>query len=76
MICLFQHGGPSQMDLFDPKPELTKHHGKPYPGKLEIHFDKAGGQAVGLAVSVSAAWPVGNGASASSCRTFLGLSTT
>ena len=31
VICLFQHGGPSQMDLFDPKPELTKYHGKPYP---------------------------------------------
>jgi hypothetical protein len=38
VICLFQHGGPSQMDLFDPKPELTKHHGKPYPGQLEVHF--------------------------------------
>ncbi|HEY7423367.1 MAG TPA: DUF1501 domain-containing protein [Gemmataceae bacterium] len=38
VICLFQHGGPSQMDLFDPKPELTKHHGKPYPGQLEAHF--------------------------------------
>jgi Protein of unknown function (DUF1501) len=44
VICLFQHGGPSQMDLFDPKPELTKHHGKPYPGKLEIHFDKKAGK--------------------------------
>src|SRR2546428_13706132 len=22
VICLFQHGGPSQMDLFDPKPTL------------------------------------------------------
>ena len=43
MICLFQHGGPSQMDLFDPKPALTKHHGKPYPGTLEIHFDKQAG---------------------------------
>ncbi len=38
VICLFQHGGPSQMDLFDPKPELTKHDGKPYHGDLEIHF--------------------------------------
>jgi hypothetical protein len=38
VICLFQHGGPSQMDLFDPKPELTKHHGKEYQGKLETHF--------------------------------------
>jgi hypothetical protein len=44
VICLFQHGGPSQMDLFDPKPELTKWNGKPYPGgKLEIHFDKQAG---------------------------------
>src|SRR5690242_20540485 len=44
VICLFQHGGPSQMDLFDPKPALTKYHGKPYPGgKLEIHFDKQAG---------------------------------
>ena len=38
VICLFQHGGPSQMDLFDSKPVLGKHHGKPYPGKLETHF--------------------------------------
>jgi hypothetical protein len=38
VICLFQHGGPSQMDLFDEKPELTKQHGKPHPEKLEVHF--------------------------------------
>jgi hypothetical protein len=38
VICLFQHGGPSQMDLFDPKPELTKRHGQPYPGEVEAHF--------------------------------------
>jgi hypothetical protein len=38
VICLFQHGGPSQMDLFDPKPELTRQHGKPYTGELEAHF--------------------------------------
>src|SRR5262249_42789447 len=38
VICLFQHGGPSQMDLFDPKPELTRQHGKPHPDKLEVHF--------------------------------------
>ena len=44
VICLFQHGGPSQMDLFDPKPVLTKQHGKPYPGKLEVHFNKAAGK--------------------------------
>ncbi len=38
VICLFQHGGPSQMDLFDPKPELTRQNGKPHPDKLEVHF--------------------------------------
>jgi hypothetical protein len=43
VICLFQHGGPSQMDLFDPKPALAKFHGKPYPGKLEIHFNTQAG---------------------------------
>ena len=43
VICLFQHGGPSQMDLFDAKPELTKQHGKPYQGDLEVHFDKQKG---------------------------------
>ena len=40
VILLFQNGGPSQMDLFDPKPELTRQHGKPYPGKVEAHFHK------------------------------------
>src|SRR5438132_1379184 len=43
VICLFQHGGPSQVDLFDPKPELTKRQGQPYPGKIEAHFDKQQG---------------------------------
>jgi hypothetical protein len=38
VICLFQHGGPSQMDLFDPKPELTKRHGQAHPGSIEAHF--------------------------------------
>jgi hypothetical protein len=31
VIFLFMVGGPSQMDLFDPKPALTKWHGKPLP---------------------------------------------
>ena len=30
VIYLFQSGAPSQMDLFDPKPELTRWHGQPY----------------------------------------------
>jgi Protein of unknown function (DUF1501) len=38
VISLFQHGGPSHVDLFDPKPELTRHDGKPYDGDLEVHF--------------------------------------
>jgi hypothetical protein len=33
------NGGPSQMDLFDPKPMLDRHHGEPYfnriPGEVE-----------------------------------------
>jgi hypothetical protein len=37
VIHLFMNGGPSQMDLFDPKPALTKYHGKP-------HFDKIAGE--------------------------------
>ena len=48
VICLFQHGGPSQMDLFDRKPALEKWNGKPYPGgDLEIHFDKQAGNVLG-----------------------------
>ncbi len=48
VICLFQHGGPSQMDLFDPKPMLEKFHGKPYPsGELEIHFTNQAGNVLG-----------------------------
>ena len=37
VIHLFMNGGPSQMDLFDPKPELDKHHGESY-------FDKIAGE--------------------------------
>src|SRR3982751_396172 len=34
VIHLFMNGGPSQMDLFDPKPMLEKHHGQTYFDKL------------------------------------------
>ncbi len=34
VIQLFQNGGPSQVDLFDPKPMLDKHHGEPYYDKI------------------------------------------
>jgi hypothetical protein len=31
VIQLFQHGGPSHVDLLDPKPELSRRHGQPMP---------------------------------------------
>jgi hypothetical protein len=34
VIFMFMEGGPSQIDLFDPKPELQKWHGKPLPPEL------------------------------------------
>ncbi|WP_417847224.1 DUF1501 domain-containing protein [Thalassoglobus sp.] len=39
-ICLFMEGGPSQMDLFDPKPRLNELDGQPMPESLlnEIKF--------------------------------------
>jgi len=37
VIQLFMNGGPSQMDLLDPKPELEKRHGQSY-------FDKIAGE--------------------------------
>lgn len=40
MISLFMQGGPSHIDLFDPKPELTKQDGKSFSG--EIKYDNAG----------------------------------
>src|SRR5436190_11241305 len=30
-IVLFMYGGPSQVDTWDPKPELTRRHGQPIP---------------------------------------------
>ncbi len=35
VIWLFLDGGPSHVDLFDPKPELTKLDGKPLPGSFK-----------------------------------------
>lgn len=34
IIFMFMEGAPSQMDLFDPKPELRKWHGKPLPPSM------------------------------------------
>jgi len=34
VIFVFLHGGPSQVDTFDPKPLLSRDHGKPFPGTM------------------------------------------
>ena len=34
IVHFFMNGGPSQVDTFDPKPMLDKHHGKPLPNSL------------------------------------------
>jgi hypothetical protein len=37
MVHFMQNGGPSQMDLFDPKPELQKRNGQSIPESVEIY---------------------------------------
>ncbi len=39
MISIFMQGGPSHLDLFDPKPELAKYDGKTFPGTIK--YDNA-----------------------------------
>jgi hypothetical protein len=39
MISMFMQGGPSHLDMFDPKPALEKLHMQKYPG--EIKYDNA-----------------------------------
>src|SRR5207253_2319517 len=34
VLFLFMEGGPSHVDLFDPKPELTKRNGQPLPASF------------------------------------------
>jgi hypothetical protein len=36
VIQLFMPGGPSHLDLLDPKPMLDRYDGKPYPGILDV----------------------------------------
>src|SRR5688572_15410656 len=45
VIHLFMNGGPSPMDLFDPKPALDRLHGRPYFDKIagEVEFIKDAG---------------------------------
>ena len=39
MISIFMQGGPSHLDLFDPKPELVKRNGQTFTG--DIKYDNA-----------------------------------
>ncbi len=43
VIQLFMHGGPSQMDLLDPKPALEKYDGKNFPGVIDVQQAEAAG---------------------------------
>ena len=51
VIFLFMEGGPSQLDLFDPKPELQKWSGKPLPESytknLQLAFIKPNAAVLG-----------------------------
>src|SRR5258705_12054966 len=43
VIFLFMHGGPSQIDTFDPEPLLAKLGGQPVPGSfgtVQLQFSK------------------------------------
>jgi hypothetical protein len=43
VIFLFMYGGVSHVDTFDPKPDLTRRHGKPMnKGKVEVFFGNPG----------------------------------
>lgn len=54
VIFLCQSGGPSQLDLFDPKPELEKQHGKELPDAIRK------GQRLTTMTSQQASHPVQN----------------
>ena len=62
MISLFMMGGPSQMDLFDPKPMLTKYDGQKFPGEIKYdNLAEASAKVLRLAMEVfdstaSAGW--------------------
>jgi hypothetical protein len=43
IIFLYMDGGPSQIDTFDPKPQLAREHGQPFKGKIQpTQFDNVG----------------------------------
>ena len=58
-IVLFMYGGVSQVDTFDPKPELTRYHGKPIPtlDSDPVLKGRNPGDAAGLVAQVRPARP-------------------
>jgi hypothetical protein len=52
VIFLCHSGGPSQIDLFDPKPELTRRHGEELPASVRM------GQRLTTMTSQQASWPL------------------
>src|SRR5262249_52757009 len=42
VIWLFMEGGPGAMDTFDPKPELTRHHGRRPGRSIDVFFGSPG----------------------------------
>ena len=53
MISMFMLGGPSQIDLFDPKPALYKWHGNSFQGYKIRHCSSGQSRDHGTAVEVS-----------------------
>ncbi len=60
VIHLFMNGGPSQMDTFDPKPELNRLDGQPLPESMQAQLQPTQRNRVGryfwIAVQVRQAW--------------------
>ena len=66
MISLFMQGGPSHVDLTDPKPELTRYSGTKFKG--DIKYDNA---AEASATLLGSPWKfAGTAAAARSCPSF------
>ena len=42
VIWLYMYGGPSSLDLFDPKPEVTRRDGQKLPGSVDVFFGNPG----------------------------------
>ena len=70
MISMFMQGGPSQIDLFDPKPELDKLRRQEVPRRDQVRQRRAGQpQGARLAVEVRRSTASAARRSASCCRT-------